>query len=167
MSLGGVQYQFGDKESVIDAVLERAIDEFTGSMQGLREAAPALEQRVHAFTERAWLAFQGPHYRTLLEILLHQPQKTKSLRTVYHQIWAEIFGDLKLRETQKTAARRLAAHELDGIALAMLTGVEVVNDDFRTLERVLLGMLSGPVGAKRRGRAVTGRSRRKRDASGR
>lgn len=171
VSLGSVQYQFGDKEGVVDAVLARAIDVYTGSMRGLREAAPALEQRVRAFTERAWVNFQGPHYRTILDILLHQPRRTQSLRAVYHSVWAELFGDLKLGEAQKTAARRFASHVLSGIALSMLAGVEVVNDDFKTLERVLLGMLSGrarAVGeAGKRGQIVTGRPGKQRYARAR
>ena len=158
VSLGAVQHQFGDKDAIIDAVIERCLQEFNGLLTGLRAAEPELKRRVRAFTERAWVGHTGPYYRIVLDILLHCPEKTERLAAAHTTLWAEIFGDLRLPAPQLLAAQRFTFMMLGGIALesVVVPGVEPANDHFVVLERTLLGMLAG----SDRTQPVSGRGRR-------
>ncbi|MBP1684261.1 MAG: TetR/AcrR family transcriptional regulator [Deltaproteobacteria bacterium] len=145
VSLGAVQHQFGDKDAIIDAVIDRCLREFSGLLTGLRQAEPNLQRRVQTFTERAWLGHTGPYYRIVLDILLHCPDRTERLAAAHTKLWAEIFGDLKLPARQLLAAQRFTFMMLGGIALesALVPGVEPAKEHFAVLERTLLGRLTG------------------------
>jgi AcrR family transcriptional regulator len=144
VSLGAVQHQFGDKDAIIDAVIDRCLHEFNGLLTGLREAEPDLQRRVRAFTERAWVAHTGPYYRIVLDILLHCSEKTERLAAAHTKLWAEIFGDLELPAWQLLAAQRFTFMMLGGIALesVVVPGVEPAKGHFMVLERTLLSMLT-------------------------
>jgi len=169
VSLGAVQHQFGDKGAIIDAVIDRCLQEFNGLLTGLRQEEPDLQRRVRAFTERAWVGHTGAYYRIVLDILLHCPEKTERLAAAHTKLWAEIFGDLKLPVQQLLAAQRFTFMMLGGIALesALVPGVEPAKEHFAVLESTLLGMLTGADGTPlaglraQRGGNVRGRSARK------
>jgi AcrR family transcriptional regulator len=142
---GAMQHQFGDKEAIIDAVIDHTLHEFARQMQGLREAEPALARRVRAFTERAWTIFEGPSYRAILSILLHRREKTERIAAVLTEQWVKIFGDLRLSPEQQLAAQRFTFVLLSGIATESLVvpGVEDARSHFALLESNLLCMLRG------------------------
>jgi AcrR family transcriptional regulator len=158
VSLGAVQHQFGDKDAIIDAVIERCLQEFNGLLTGLRQVEPDLKRRVRAFTERAWVGHTGPYYRIVLDILLHCPEKTARLAAAHTKLWAEIFGDLRLPAQQLLAAQRFTFMMLGGIALesVVVPGVEPAKEHFVVLEGALLRMLRGSV----RAQPVSRRARR-------
>jgi AcrR family transcriptional regulator len=143
---GAMQHQFGDKDAIIDAVIERSLEEFSRLMVGLREAAPDLEHRIHTFTERAWVAFKGPYYRVVLEILLHCPEKVEGVASAFTRLWEEHFGDLHLSSEQQFTARRFTFVMLSGIATESLVvpGVEPSKHHFMVLEHTLLSLLAHP-----------------------
>lgn len=161
VSPGAVQHQFGDKDGIIDAVIAYCIQEFHQIMAGIRQAQPDLERRVHAFTERAWLAHQGPLNRVLLHILLHCPEKTERLAEADAAAWAATFGDLNLPQAQSLAAQRFAFMLLGGIGLesVVVPGAEPAKEHFAVLERTLMDMLhpAGRLNARSRKQAPQGR----------
>ena len=142
---GAMQHQYGDKDAIIDAVLERSVEEFALQMEGLREAEPVLEGRVHAFVERAWAIFEAPFYKAILSILLHRREKTGRIAEVFNELWGEVFGDLGLSRLQQFAAQRFTFVLLSGIATESLVvpGVEDSRGHFGVLEANLLRMLGG------------------------
>ncbi len=142
---GAMQHQFGDKDAIIEAVIDRSLDELASRMDGLREAEPELRRRIHAFTERAWVIFEGPVYRAILYIVLHRRENTERIASVCTRLWTEIFGDLALPEEQQFAAMRFTFVMLSGIATesAVLPGVEPSKDHFEVIESTLLGLLGG------------------------
>lgn len=148
VSLGAVQHQFGDKDAIIDAVIDRCLREFAALLNGLREAEPDLKRRVRAFTERAWVAHKGPYNRIMLDILLHRPEKTQRLAAAHTTLWAEIFDDLGLPTEKLLAAQRFTFMMLGGIGLesVIVPGVEPAKEHFEVLERTLLDMLGFRVG---------------------
>lgn len=129
---GAMQHQFGDKEAIIDAVIDRSLEEFSRQMEGLRQAEPEIERRVHAFAERAWVVFKGPIYRAILSILLQRGEKTERIAAVLTELWGESFGDLGLSDEQQFAAQRFTFVLLSGIATesVVLPGVENSKDHF-------------------------------------
>lgn len=151
---GAMQHHFGDKDAILDAVIDRSLREFTDLMEGLRAAEPDIERRVRGFTRRAWVAFKGPYYRVILDILLHRPEKTERIAAAFTALWTQIFGDLRLSQEQRLAAQRLTFTMLSGIATesVVVPGIEASPLHFAVLERTLTDMLR--------------RGRRRRTASG-
>ncbi|RMF22582.1 MAG: TetR/AcrR family transcriptional regulator [Deltaproteobacteria bacterium] len=145
VSWGAMQHQFGDKDAIIDAVVERSLEGFVASMRGLRRAEPILEDRVRAFTERAWQNFQGPGFKAVLNIVLQRRDKVERIASVLGNEWSEIFGDLGLSTEQLFAAQRVAFVMLAGIATesVLIPGAPDTRMHFDILERALIGMLSG------------------------
>jgi len=145
VSWGAMQHQFGEKDAIIDAVIERSLEEFSRQMEGLREAEPDLARRVRAFTERAWVIFNGPTYRAILSILLQRREKTERIATVLTELWAEIFGGLGLTDEQQFAAQRFTFVLLSGIATesVVVPGAGSPESHFAVLERTLLELLGG------------------------
>jgi AcrR family transcriptional regulator len=142
---GAMQHQFGDKEAIIDAVIEWSLEEFARQMQGLRQGEPEIESRVHAFAQRAWVVFRGPVYRVILGILLQHREKTERIAEVMNGVWEDCFGDLNLPEEQQFAAQRFTFVLLAGIATesVVVPWAGDARDHFVVLERTLLEMLRG------------------------
>jgi AcrR family transcriptional regulator len=140
---GAMQHHFGDKDAIIDAVIDRSLREFGGLMEGVRAAEPNIARRVRGFTRRAWVAFNGPYYRVILDILLHRPAKTERIAAAFTALWTEIFGDLRLSEEQRLAAQRFTFTMLSGIATesVVVPGIEASPLHFTVLEQTLTDML--------------------------
>lgn len=151
---GAMQHQFGDKDAIIDAVIDRTLGEFARQMEGLRAAEPPLARRVQAFAKRAWAIFEGPSYRAILSILLHRREKTERIAAALTEQWAQIFGDLKLSAEQQLAAQRFTFVLLSGIATESLVvpGVEDSRSHFEILEGTLLRLLGAGDSTGRRRR---------------
>lgn len=160
---GAMQHQFGDKDAIIDAVIERSIHEFIESMQGLREAEPDLRARVRAFTDRAWRVFKGPSYRVILNILLQQREKTERMAAAFTALWSDIFGDLRLSRERQLSAQRFTFVMLSGIATesVLVPGVEASKQHFEVIEDTLLSMLGSPAFGRRTGSGRSGKSTRR------
>src|SRR5512145_1029051 len=67
---GAVQHHFGAKGGILEAVLEDTFERFEARLGDIPQDAP-LARRVALFVERAWEHFGSPHFRSMLEILLH------------------------------------------------------------------------------------------------
>ncbi|MBP1684581.1 MAG: TetR/AcrR family transcriptional regulator [Deltaproteobacteria bacterium] len=140
---GAMQHHFGDKDAILDAVIDRSLREFTALMEGLRVAEPEIERRVRSFTRRAWVAFKGPYYRVILDILLHRPEKTERIAAAFTALWTQIFGDLRLSQERRLAAQRFTFTMLSGIATesVVIPGIDPSPLHFAVLERTLTDML--------------------------
>jgi hypothetical protein len=89
------------------------------------------------------VAFKGPAYRVILDILLHRPEKTERIAAAFTALWAQIFGDLRLSQEQQLAAQRFTFTMLSGIATesVVVPGIEASPLHFAVLERTLVDML--------------------------
>jgi len=141
---GAMQHHFGDKDAILDAVIDRSLREFRDLMEGLGAAEPDVARRVRGFTQRAWVAFKGPYFRVILDILLHRPEKTERIAAAFTALWAEIFGDVRLSQERRLAAQRFTFTMLSGIATesVVVPGIEASPQHFAVLERTLTEMLS-------------------------
>lgn len=146
VSWGAMQHQFGEKDAIVDAVIEHGLDDFRQRMVGLRQAEPALGWRCRAFAERAWESFKQPGYRAVLDVLLQRRDKTERIAAVMTGLWREVFGDLDLSEEQQLTARRFAFVMLSGIATesAVAPGFDDTRAHFEILESTLVRLLAGP-----------------------
>ncbi|MCG8592592.1 MAG: TetR/AcrR family transcriptional regulator [Proteobacteria bacterium] len=121
---GAMQHQFGDKDAILDAVLETVITDFETHLSGLREAEPEPRARVRAFMRRCQQLLHRPGYRALFEIQSNRSREDDAygrdwahhVETVLRRLWRSLFGDLGVPRAQLAAARRFTFVVLSGIA---------------------------------------------------
>jgi AcrR family transcriptional regulator len=127
---GAVQHHFGAKEGILEAVLEESFAHLASRLAAVPADAP-LAERVHLFVLRAWEHFASPHFRSMLEILLHLPLAPSQGESGWHgemvrafdRIWARIFADAELPPRQLTLLQRYTTSVLTGLsALDRLDG---------------------------------------------
>lgn len=140
---GGVlQYHFGDKATLLAAVLEHLCEE---QASALREAAApivggSLRARVEAFVEVAFDLMDGPREVALLELLIglrdeSKPAISSSVRRVmmrtYDDLWHQLFHDVSVSEAQLVGAEHLLFSALHGFAVHRLFGHRLRFDEAR------------------------------------
>lgn len=74
MSWGVIQHHFGDRDGLLTAVIEDAVDRLVSALELLSD--PATDTSTHALVAGAWEAFANPRAMAGLEILI----STKELR---------------------------------------------------------------------------------------
>jgi AcrR family transcriptional regulator len=142
VSWGGIQYQFGNKAAIIQAVLDHALDEFVMGVRGISTHDDQLETRVKVLVEGAWRLVNRPGFLAFLEIVLghrHEPPKrnpawryTARVTKVMIAVWDHLFGELELSDEQVQTARRVTFSTLTGMAVE-----SVVRTDSPSFERPL------------------------------
>lgn len=127
---GAVQHHFGAKEGILDAVLEDSVERLAERTAEIPADAP-LAERVARFVEGAWEHFASPHYRSMLEILLHlapaeregSPGWQTKMERALDRIWRRIFPDARLPQRRALELQRYTASVLSGLSsLAVLDG---------------------------------------------
>jgi AcrR family transcriptional regulator len=151
VSLGAIQHQFGEKDALLDAVLEEAIRSSRNIYAGLREDEPDPAARVRAFIARSGELLRGPIYRSIIEIQVGRSRApseesiawSRYLGKTLSDIWSGLFGDLGLDERRLSDAQRFTFAVLSGIAAeAMLfQGDDFTSRHLEMLEKTLLGLL--------------------------
>lgn len=120
---GAMQHQFGDKDAILDAVLENAVHDFEAQLSGLRDESEP-RARVHAFVRHCEKLLRGPSYRAFFEIQSNRGRAdddagaswAADVETALARIWKALFGGLGLPRARLVAARRFAFVVLSGIA---------------------------------------------------
>jgi AcrR family transcriptional regulator len=127
---GAVQHHFGAKDGILEAVLEDSVARLAERTASIPADAP-LDERIALFVERAWEHFSSPHYRSMLEILLHlapaervgAPGWQTAMAQALDRIWRRIFPDVRLPQRRALALQRYSASVLSGLAsLGLLDG---------------------------------------------
>jgi AcrR family transcriptional regulator len=151
VSWGAIQHQFGEKDALLDAVLEDAIRSSHDRYAGLPAAEPDPVARVRAFIARSGELLRGPIYRSIIEIQVGRSRApseesigwSRYLGDSLRDIWTGLFGDLGLDERRLADAQRFTFAVLSGIAAeAMLFGGEdFTSRHLELLEETLLRLL--------------------------
>jgi AcrR family transcriptional regulator len=121
---GAVQHHFRDKEGILMAVLADSFDSFENALGGALEpggAAPALEERVSLFVDRAWAHFGSPRFRSTFEILLNLPQDLdlpwqQDVLTAWYGIWSRYFPGSRPSKRQTVDLMHYTVSTLAGLA---------------------------------------------------
>ena len=160
VSWGGIQHHFGTKDAIIQAVLDRALDEFLLESRRMSPTDDTLENRVAVLVEGAWRLVNRPGFLALLEIVLshrHEPPRTNpALRyrarvwNVIIAAWDHLFGHLGLSREQVELARRVTFTTLGGMVVESIMRTDAPSFDAPLA--VLRENLRGLLGA--RGREV-------------
>jgi len=76
VTCGAIQHQFGEKEALLDAVLEAAIEELRTHFSRVRASTPDPVGRVRALMARCREVLAGPLYRAFFEIQLSRRRES-------------------------------------------------------------------------------------------
>jgi AcrR family transcriptional regulator len=144
VSWGAVQHHFGNKEEILEAVLERSHAAFAQRLGDERYT------RVDRFVEAAWGHYQGNEYPAAMEILL----ATRARRgegqggiqfdhQAHLQLWRSVFHEVTLSDARMQEAIYTVHLMLTGILIQSL--LEPAEFDvpryLKRLKRIVLGML--------------------------
>ena len=122
---GAMQHQFGDKEAILDAVLEHALGELESRIAKVGESAPDPALRVSRFAKAVPDLLAGESYRAFLEIQLNRSRDSESaprepweghVAAVLERAWMAAFGDLGLPRRAVLESQRLVFMVLAGMA---------------------------------------------------
>jgi len=152
---GAIQHHFGDKNAILDAVLESALGELETGLADLAEVEPEIEKRVRAFIPKADALLRGPGYRAFVEIQLNRARDearkqqadvtwSDQVAGALARVWKRAFGDLGIAPRRLQAARRFTFMVLSGIAAEtmLFPGFDFSHQHLAMLEESLLRMLS-------------------------
>jgi len=152
---GAIQHHFGDKNAILDAVLESALGELETGLADLAEVEPEIEKRVRAFIPKADALLRGPGYRAFVEIQLNRARDearkqqadvtwSDQVAGALARVWKRAFGDLGIAPRRLQAARRFTFMVLSGIAAEtmLFPGFDFSRQHLAMLEESLLRMLS-------------------------
>lgn len=126
---GAIQHQFGDKETILRAVMQRGVDELQREFEAIPEDLPVRE-RIHTVVQRTWDVFNRPFFRAFLEVALATRQGADGANglaelleefiEVIASLWGEVFPAGRKPTREVVTAQRLAFHALSGAALETL-----------------------------------------------
>ena len=126
ISRGALQHQFGERGTILAAVLERVLQEFHGRLAGFTTRATSLEARGRALVEASWNLVREHTYRAYREILLHHPvpgaesiapeQLMEQITAAIEEIVFELFADLDPSRTTVDLMSAVLFATLNGMA---------------------------------------------------
>jgi AcrR family transcriptional regulator len=153
MTTGAIQHHFGDKASLLAAVVERGFEALTLQLVGLPAApepkgtVPDLAGRVGCVVEALWSGYDANQTRASLEILFamrsdedFQERSLPFLAQMHERVdrlWMGSFWDLDVSRERHLTAQRLVFTTLNGLALEriLMPIMPDVRADLRTVVR--------------------------------
>jgi len=162
VSWGAVQHHFGDKDGILEAVLEDSFRRFAERLSDVSLDGLDLEARVAVFVDRAWEHFGSPHYRSTVEILHNHPAAEgdvwRGMLAAWNEVWSRFFPASGLARRETVALQLYAISVLSGLATARALGgptARMVDGPLRLLRGALVRELS----PRRRARPRAARAR--------
>jgi len=130
---GAIVHQFGDKDSVLLAVLERSFSNLSKSLaEALAGGARTPRERVSLLVDETWQRLTAPSFHAFLEIVLdrRRARDDSALKTrqeeiimgVSKQIWTDLFGEFGVDPATIDPVRTLASASLLGMAILSMIG---------------------------------------------
>jgi AcrR family transcriptional regulator len=122
---GAIQHQFGDKDAILFALIDRSLDELGRVVRGGAEQSDDLQQRTRHFVTAMWRVYQTPSFRAGLEILLgsrgakytESGRQTRRFIQVLIELFNETFGAFEVPSDRLFEAMRFSLATLSGFAL--------------------------------------------------
>jgi AcrR family transcriptional regulator len=149
---GAMQHQFGDKDSILDAVLEQCLTDLEAQFAKLPASEPRPTQRLHAFVLRSSRLLDGPSYPAFVEIQLARGRSgdatddswAEYAASTLERVWVGVFGDLDISRRKLMAAQRFFFVVMSGIAAESMLFpfiTSAAKSHFAALEGTLLRLL--------------------------
>jgi AcrR family transcriptional regulator len=129
---GAIVHQFGDKDSLLLAVMRRGFDQMSDSLhEALARGATTPRERVCLLVDETWKGLNAPSFRAFLEIILHgrlggdaelMSRQEDIVVSLTRRLWTELFGELELEPGRLDVARKLTSATLLGMAIQGMMG---------------------------------------------
>ncbi len=154
VSVGAIQHQFGDKEAVLEAVVERGFDELVAEVARLPVASSDTRERATLLVHTLWDRYVLPRSRAALEILLQMRADPEFLaralpylakiRGAIDRMWMGLFWELGASRRQHVRAQRLLFTTLNGLAMeaTLMPEMPETAQDLETLIEGIVGILT-------------------------
>lgn len=124
-SWGVLQYHFGDKDGLLQAVMDTIFDDFSNTLETTTLVGDDLQPRVRQLIDVLWKLVSKKEYRVSIAILRNagkdenssingQKQLTHWAKKTSH-LWHELFEDTIQEPQQSDIARRLLFAALRGM----------------------------------------------------
>lgn len=125
VSWGVLQYHFGDKDGLLQAVIDHIFDDFTRTLEATTLAGDDLQQRVRQLIDVVWQLVSKKEYRVSIAILRNagkdesssingQKQLARWAKRT-SQLWDGLFEDKIQEPLQSEIARHLLFATLRGM----------------------------------------------------
>lgn len=157
MTWGAIVHQFGNKESLLLAVVGRNIEAIERDLAGALAARNlSLRERISLLIDRSWRHINQPSSVAFTELVLYgrsRPQGNIRRRqaemtiAATRKIWQELFGDLPLDARRLATARRFASAAMLGMSIhGLLEPVRPGSGkEIEALKRAIADILDPPV----------------------
>jgi len=150
---GAAQHHFGNKDEILEAVMNLAHERFAARMAEPKLRSGTLAERVDLFIETMWAHYQDDAYLAMLEILL----ATRGFHEEAPPNWEdrfsrdllvslrEIFADSKLDEARGREMLTFAHCFLTGLTIERVFETRVRNTPryLQRVKQVVLAIVSG------------------------
>jgi AcrR family transcriptional regulator len=126
VSWGVLQYHFGDKDGLLQAVLDYIFDDFSSTLENTNLDGEDMLQRVTHLIDAIWALVSKREYRVSLAILRNagkdeqskidgERQLTEWSKNI-SELWKHLLADTPAKPAQSEAARHLMFSALRGMA---------------------------------------------------
>ena len=126
VSWGVLQYHFGDKDGLLQAVLDNIFDHFTNSLANANLQQGELKLRISALVNVLWSQVNQPQYRVSIAILRNAGRNSDSSINGQEyldkwsreiaELWDQVFEEYQAETAKTGTARRLLFAALRGLA---------------------------------------------------
>lgn len=127
---GAIAHQFGDKDSVLFAVVERNAEMYRGLLEAaLKKAGTTPQERIEALIDVTWKYINEPAAFAFNELIIHN-RASSNAKIIGQQedlsykqmsvIWDKFFGELDLPASKLETARNFTLATLQGLSLMRL-----------------------------------------------
>lgn len=125
VSWGVLQYHFGDKDGLLQAVIDHIFDDFTATLEATTLEGDELQQRVRQLIDVLWKLVSKKEYRVSIAILrnagkddtssINGQKQVSQWAKRTSQLWDELFADKIQEPLQSDIARHLLFATLRGM----------------------------------------------------
>ena len=129
---GAIAHQFGDKDSVLLAVVEHGFANLSQSLRDALKAGRATpRERVSLLIEETWRRLNDPSSRAFTEIMLNARTHSKGalgsrqeerVVTLTQKIWRDLFAGFEIDPRAIDTARKLTFAALLGMSFQAMLG---------------------------------------------
>lgn len=128
VSWGVLQYHFGDKESLLTALLEYGMEKTEEGFRQMPIRGDTLEQRITCVVDGSWYIFSSPLARAASEVLVSRRRQfaEDGIYDQQLQSMADRLTHLARQALGDAIGKPLDVPGLDGVFLAALRGFEMV-----------------------------------------
>ncbi|MEM8499860.1 MAG: TetR/AcrR family transcriptional regulator [Pseudomonadota bacterium] len=126
VSWGVLQYHFGDKDGLLQAVLDHIFDDFITTLSNTDLNGETLDARVQQLIDAVWALVSQREYRVSIAILrnagkdqsstINGRKQIKAWASQMSSLWDDMFADDIRESTMSETARHLMFATLRGLA---------------------------------------------------